>query len=124
VGESLTLEPELSLASVRAPSGAELPLVKQNDGTVVVGPVLEPGPHLARGGDGAVVAGLSFAATLDASESDLSRHPADALTQWFGEDTVRDAGGGSGAQPKVPLWTWLIALAVVAFFFEGVLLRK
>lgn len=126
VGDSPVLKPEppISLQSVRAPSGAELPQAKQNDGTVLVGPILEPGAHLARDGEGKVVPALSFAATLDTAESDLTRHSPEALAQWFGEDTVRDAGGPSAPGPKVPIWTWLILAAVLAFFFEGVLLRK
>ena len=67
---------------------------------------------------------LSFAATVDSAESDLARHSSEALSLWFGEDTVRDAGGPSGPSPKIPVWTWLILVAVLAFFFEGVLLRK
>lgn len=126
VGDSPVLRPEAPrvVQAVKAPSGADLPQAKQRDGSVVVGPVAEPGAHLARDADGTVLASLSFAASLDAAESDLTRHTADALTQWFGEDTVRDTGGPSGPSPKVPMWTWLIVLTAVAFFFEGVLLRK
>ncbi len=126
VGESPLLKPEPLglLQSVKAPSGVELPQAKQNDGTVLVGPILEPGAHLARDAEGKVFPALSFAATLDSAESDLTRHNSDALTQWFGEDSVRDASGPSGPSPKVPVWTWLILTAVLAFFFEGVLLRK
>lgn len=126
VGDSPLLKPEApaTLQSVRAPSGADLPQAKQRDESFIVGPVLEPGAHLARDSDGKVLPSLSFAATVDAAESDLARHPGDALARWFGEDTVRDAGGPSGPAPKVPVWTWLIALAALAFFFEGVLLRK
>jgi hypothetical protein len=126
VGDSPVLksEPPISLQSVRAPSGAELPQAKQNDGTVLVGPVTEPGAHLARDAEGKIVPALSFAASLDSAESDLTRHSSETVAQWFGEDTVRDAGGPSGPAPKVPLWTWLIIAATLAFFFEGVLLRK
>lgn len=126
VGDSPLLKPEApaTVQSVRAPSGADLPQAKQRDGSFIVGPVLEPGAHLVRDADGKVLPSLSFAATVDAAESDLARHPGDALARWFGEDTVRDVGGPSGPAPKVPVWTWLIALAALAFFFEGVLLRK
>lgn len=126
VGDTPLLKPEeqVALQSVRGPSSKDLPQAKQRDGTVLVGPVLEPGAHLARDADGAVLPSLSFAATLDSAESDLTRHTPEALSLWFGEDTVRDGGGPSGPSPKVPLWTWLILLAVLAFFFEGVLLRK
>jgi hypothetical protein len=40
-----------------------------------------------------------------------------------GEDTVVTAGIG-GPSAATPIWTWLIVLAVVAFFLEGLLLRK
>jgi hypothetical protein len=32
--------------------------------------------------------------------------------------------GGSGPENATPLWTWLLSVAVLAFFFEGVLLRR
>ncbi len=126
VGDTPLVKPEapVVLQSMRGPSGKDLPQAKQRDGTQLVGPVVEPGAHLARDADGNVVPSLSFAATVDSAESDLTRHTSEALTAWFGEDTVRDAGGPSGPSPKVPVWTWLIMAAVLAFFFEGVLLRK
>jgi len=126
VGDTPLLRPEapLVLHAVKGPSGLDLPQAKQRDGTFLVGPVTEPGAHLSRDAENAPIPSLSFAATVDSAESDLSRHTPDALAAWFGEDTVRDAGGPSGPSPKVPVWTWLIVIAVLAFFFEGVLLRK
>ncbi len=113
-----------SVSTFRSVSGAELPSSKQSDGTLRVGPILEPGAHLARDLAGIVLPSMSFAASLDPAESDLARHSPAALTSWFGEDAVRDAGGPSGPTPKVPVWTWLILVAVLAFSLEGVLLRK
>ena len=52
-----------------------------------------------------------------------SRHDLDALKEWLGEDSVRTEGQ-SGPRGATPLWTWLIAVAALAFFFEGALLRK
>ncbi len=126
VGDTPLLRPEppTVLQAIRGPSGKDLPQAKQRDGTVLVGPVVEPGAHLSRDADGNGVPALSFAATVDSAESDLTRHSAEALTSWFGEDTVRDAGGPTGPSPKIPVWTWLILVAVLAFFFEGLLLRK
>lgn len=125
VGEALLLQPEagVEVSGVRAPSGAELTVLKQPDGTLKVGPVAEAGAHLVLAPDGAVLPTLSFAAVLDSAESDLARLDASALESWFGEETVK-AAGESGGPTRLPLWTWLIAVAALAFFFEGVLLRK
>ena len=67
---------------------------------------------------------LSFASVLDPGESDLARLDMKALQAWFGDATVKQGNGAGGQEPKVPIWTWLIAAAAAAFFFEGVLLRK
>lgn len=126
VGEtvSLTPEPSQSPAFARAPSGVEVPLTPvPESSTVTGGPLPEPGRYEVVDAKGQALEPLAFAATLDPAASDLSRHSVDALTGWFGEDVVKTAGGG-GERAKTPVWTWLIALAVVAFFFEGVLLRK
>ncbi|MCP3139383.1 BatA domain-containing protein [Pyxidicoccus xibeiensis] len=125
VGEGATLRPEgtQKVSAVRAPDGSEVPVKEQPDGSLVAGPVAEPGAYSVLGADGKVVPGLSFAATLDPSESDLSRVPQDTLTAYFGEETVK-ASSGDADKPSVPLWTWLILAACLAFFFEGTLLRK
>jgi hypothetical protein len=34
------------------------------------------------------------------------------------------ASSADAERPPVPLWTWLIVAAAIAFFFEGTLLRK
>ncbi|NOJ95648.1 VWA domain-containing protein [Corallococcus coralloides] len=125
VGETVTLRPEgtQKVAGVRAPDGSELPVKAQPDGSFVAGPTVEPGVHAVLGADGKPVAALDFAATLDPAESDLTRVPPDTLTAYFGEDTVK-ASTGDADKPAVPLWTWLILAACLAFFFEGTLLRK
>ncbi|MCK8498764.1 BatA domain-containing protein [Myxococcus fulvus] len=125
VGELASLRPEGSqkVTAVKAPDGAELPLKEQTDGSVVAGPVLEPGAYSVLGAEGKMVPALSFAATLDPAESDLTRVPQETLTAYFGEETVKASSGDEG-RPSVPLWTWLILAACVAFFFEGTLLRK
>ncbi|PTL81397.1 BatA domain-containing protein [Vitiosangium sp. GDMCC 1.1324] len=125
VGETLALRPEGSqtVSAVKAPDGAEVPHKPQPDGTVLVGPVEQPGTFSVLGGDGKPVSALAFAATLDPAESDLSRLPQDALSAHFGEETVK-ASSSDSERPPVPLWTWLIVAAALAFFFEGTLLRK
>lgn len=125
VGEGATLRPEgtQKVTAVRAPDGSEVPVKAQPDGSLVAGPVTEPGAYSVLGADNKVVPALSFAATLDPAESDLGRVPQDTLTAYFGEDTVK-ASTGDADKPAVPLWTWLILAACLAFFFEGTLLRK
>ena len=125
VGEGATLRPEgtQKVSAVRAPDGSEVALKEQPDGSLVAGPVTEPGAYSVLGADGKVVPALSFAATLDPAESDLNRVPQDTLTAYFGEETVK-ASTGDADKPAVPLWTWLILAACLAFFFEGTLLRK
>jgi hypothetical protein len=125
VGEGATLRPEgtQKVSAVRAPDGNEVPLKEQPDGSLVAGPVTEPGAYSVLDAEGKMVPALSFAATLDPTESDLNRVPQDTLTAYFGEDTVK-ASTGDADKPAVPLWTWLILAACLAFFFEGTLLRK
>ncbi len=125
VGESVTLRPETgqTLTAVRAPDGTELPVKAQQDGSVVAGPVTEPGLHAVLGAEGKPLQALDFPVTLDPSESDLTRVPSDTLTAYFGEETVK-ASSNDAERPKVPLWTWLIVAACAAFFLEGTLLRK
>jgi hypothetical protein len=66
---------------------------------------------------------LSFAAGLEASESDLTRLKPEELSAYFGEETMRASVADAQSQ-HVPFWTWLIVGAAIAFFLEGVLLRK
>jgi hypothetical protein len=60
---------------------------------------------------------------LDPAESDLTRLKPQELSDYFGEEAVRQ-GVGTGAERSTPLLTWLILIGALAFFFEGVLLRK
>lgn len=124
VGESITLRPtDRPPAAVRAPSGKEPELRRAEDGSLLVGPLDEPGMYLAVDDKGQPIPPLSFAAQLDPTESNLARVDLDALSAHFGEETVQ-ASAGAAERPAVPLWTWLFVVAAVAFFLEGVLLRK
>ncbi len=126
VGESVTLKPDLnqSPAWARGGSGAEVALTALPEGDGVTGgPMPEPGPYLVVDAKGATLEKLGFAVSIDAGASNLSRHSLDALSDWLGEESVRTSGSG-GPESSTPLWTWLITLAVLAFFFEGLLLRK
>ena len=100
-----------------------LPLRPQDDGHVIVGPTEEPGAHQVQDSSGRPLPELAFAAVLDPSESDLTRIKPEELAAFFGEEAVKDSGM-DGKQRRLPFWSWLIAAAAVAFFFEGVLLRK
>lgn len=125
VGETLALRPEANqtVSAVKAPGGKDVPFKPQPDGTVVVGPVEQPGTFSVLGADNKPLPALTFAATLDPAESDLSRIPQDTLAAHFGEETVK-ASSNDAERPPVPLWTWLIVAAALAFFLEGTLLRK
>jgi hypothetical protein len=124
VGESITLRPADRVpAAVRSPAGTELELRRAEDGSLSLGPLVEPGTYVAVDEKGQPIPSLSFAAQLDPSESNLARLELDALAAHFGEETVQASASG-GERPAVPLWTWLFVAAAVAFFLEGVLLRK
>jgi hypothetical protein len=111
------------VAEVEGPGGVKPPLRAQEDGSVRVGPLTVPGTYQVRDGRGEAVAALAFAAVLDPSESDLSRVSTEALEAYFGEETLTQATEGA-ERPEVPLWTWLIMAAALAFFCEGLLLRR
>jgi hypothetical protein len=125
VGETLTLKPDglHTFSSLQMPSGKTLSARPQADGSVLLGPLEEPGVHHVLDSKGAAVPGLEFAVHLDPAQSDLTRLKADELSATFGEDAVKKEAG-SGPDRQTPLWTWLIIAAAAAFFFEGLLLRK
>jgi hypothetical protein len=126
VGEVVTLplDPRHLAAAVRSPSGLEVPLARNAAGDAAsVGPLPEPGVYAVSDEKGQPLPEAAFAASLDAAASDLSRHSPEELVAWFGDDSVRSAGP-SGPARETPVWTWLLLTAVLAFFFEGVLLRR
>lgn len=123
VGETATMQSPLPLTDVDllGPEGLELKLTRQPDGTLSAGPMPAPGAWLAKA-DGVVIPSLSFAVAVDAAESDLTRLKPDELKAFFGDEAVK--GGGASTESKAPIWTWLIVAAVIAFFLEGVLLKR
>jgi hypothetical protein len=125
VGSAVALpgEGEAAAAFARAPSGAEVPLTATPGGSSTGGPLPEPGRYAVVDAKGRELQTLAFAASLDPAASDLARHEPEALGAWFGEEVVKTASAG-GPERRTPLWTWLLVLAVTAFFFEGVLLRR
>lgn len=126
VGQPVRLEPQGAVAPAlaRSPSGLAVPLVAVPGGAAVSGgPMPEPGAYQVVDAKGEVLPELSFAVGLEAAASDLSLHSLDALSAFFGEESVTLAGA-NGDAPKTPLWTWLLGFAALAFFLEGVLLRR
>lgn len=120
----LTVDPQQRVSAVRSPSGVELEARAQTEaGHYVVGPMVEPGVHEVLDEKGQPVPALAFPVLLDASESDLGHYTEEQLAGFFGEESVK-AAASPGAQQRVPFWTWLIVTAALAFFVEGVLLRK
>ncbi|MBL8952963.1 MAG: BatA domain-containing protein [Myxococcaceae bacterium] len=123
VGETAVLPTQLPLTEVEllGPEGVELKLTKQPDGALAAGPLAAPGAYVAKS-EGLVVPSLSFAVSVDAAESDLTRLKPEELKAFFGDDAVK--AGGQSSESKAPIWTWLIVAAVIAFFLEGLLLPR
>ncbi len=126
VGE--TVKPELpagtQLASVRGPEGDALTLAES--GVVA----LQPGLHSVQVRD---AGGLhdeprgSFVVVIDANEGDtLKRSAADLDAQFGTEGHSAVATSADAARPNqgTPLWTWLLVAALIAFFVEGLLVRR
>lgn len=124
VGQTLTLrpDPQAQVTSVKSPSGAVVPVRVEGERALRVGPLPEPGLYKAFDATGQLVAGSQFAVTLDPADSDLTRLDETQLQAYFGEEAVRGPGGT--ADRRVPIWTWLVVTAAMAFFAEGLLLRK
>ncbi len=132
VGEVVTLPLEPNGGGPSSPPGAgsaptlrdadntDFAVMRSADGaTVSAGPLPAPGKYTFSYNAGA----MSFAVSLDPAASDTARSSPEELAAWFGEDVVKTAGV-SGPSARTPLWTWLLALAALVFFLEGLLLRK
>jgi hypothetical protein len=120
----------LSLAAVVGPDGLDRRDVAARGGAEGA-PVLTPDRpglwqvkvrDLATGGERLDPA-LSFAVWPDPRESDTRRLQPSELTAWFGgEALARVASDGKPAGARqVPLWSWLLLLALGAFLAEGLL---
>ena len=124
VGQTLMLhpDPQAQVTGVRSPSGAAVPVRSEPDRGLQVGPLPEPGLYKAFDAAGQLVPASQFPVTLDPADSDLTRLDEGQLQAYFGEEAVRGPGGT--AERRVPIWTWLVVTAAMAFFAEGLLLRK
>jgi hypothetical protein len=131
VGTSRALQapPGAEVVAVVAPDGSERrPLAPESPGAGAPS-VLPDAPGLwqvkVRSPDGGVALdpALAFAAWPDPRESDTRRLEPAELTAWLGGSAlarVAGEGGGGGAR-EIPLWSWLLLLALAAFLAEGLL---
>jgi len=120
----------LRIAAILGPDGRErrdLAPLAAKEGVVVTPD--RPGlwqvmvRDLATGGEKLDPA-LAFAVWPDPRESDTRRLESSELTAWFGgEAHARVAADGQAPEAReMPLWSWLLLLAVAAFLAEGLLL--
>ena len=99
-----------------------MPVQTETDHGLQIGPLPEPGLYRTFDAGAQLVLGSQFAVTLDPTDSDLTRLDESQLQAYFGEEAMRGPGGTSDR--RVPIWTWLVVTAAMAFFAEGLLLRK
>jgi hypothetical protein len=123
----------LSLAALVGPDGRERrEVASRGDVTSQGAPVVTPDRpglwqvrvrDLATGGE-RIDPALAFAAWPDPRESDTRRLEPSELTAWFGGDALaRVASDGKPAGSRqVPIWSWLLLVAIAAFLAEGLLL--
>jgi len=118
----------LRIAALLGPDGRERRDLSSKEGVVVATPD-RPGlwqvkvRDLATGGE-RIDPALAFAVWPDPRESDTRRLEPPELTAWFGgESHARVAADGRAPENRqLPLWSWLLLLAVAAFLAEGLLL--
>lgn len=132
----IPLPPGFSLAAVVGPDGRERrEVVAAGDagraGAPSGAPLVTPDRpglwqvkvrDLATGGERLDPA-FAFAAWPDPRESDTRRLAPSELTAWFGGEAlarVASDGKPTGSR-QVPLWSWLLLLAIGAFLAEGLL---
>ncbi len=126
VGEPTELAtPDSQLASgVKAPSGAILPVVVTADGTSQTPPLREPGRYRVLEPDETTRPELDFFANIEPTASDTTRIPETDLKTWTGQTASIETATVDARRRAFPAWTFLFMLAAVAFFIEGVLVRK
>ena len=125
VGDTVALKGDAphTLSAVKGPSPRTVPLRTEPNGQTLVGPLAEPGLYQPLDEKGGAMPALGFAVRLDPAQSDLTRLKPEELTAYFGEGAVKQ-GGASEQERRTPFWTWLLVVAAVAFFLEGLLLRR
>jgi hypothetical protein len=118
----------IRIAALLGPDGRERRDLATKDGVVVATPD-RPGlwqvkvRDLATSGE-KIDPALAFAVWPDPRESDTRRLEPSELTAWFGgEAHARVAADGRAPENRqLPLWSWLLLVAVAAFLAEGLLL--
>jgi hypothetical protein len=118
----------IRIAALLGPEGRERRDLASKEGVVIATPD-RPGlwqvkvRDLATGGE-KIDPALAFAVWPDPRESDTRRLEPSELTAWFGgEAHARVAADGRAPENRqLPLWSWLLLLAVAAFLAEGLLL--
>ncbi|MHB1843953.1 MAG: hypothetical protein ACYCWW_03835 [Deltaproteobacteria bacterium] len=112
--------------SATLPSGKELPVVTLTGGGYEVSAPPELGLYRVRArADGKLVdaPSLDFSVAFDPRESDTSRLAPGELEARLGIAPSPHGPAESPGHRERPLWTGLLALALLAFLFEGLLLR-
>ena len=114
----------IQVVSLLGPDGRER-RVEATSGAASVTPDV-PGlwqVKVRREGKEALDPTLAFAVWPDPRESDMRRLEPSELTAWFGgESHARVAGDRPAREGRdIPLWSWLLVVAVAAFLAEGLL---
>ncbi len=124
----LVMPEGIRVAALLGPDGRERRDLATREGVVVVTPD-RPGLWQVRVRDLAtsgekIDPALAFAVWPDPRESDTRRLEPSELTAWFGgEAHARVAADGRAPENRqLPIWSWLLLLAVAAFLVEGLLL--
>jgi len=123
-----TAVPDTRVAAVVAPDGRERKVSAPEpgqDGVVSITPDI-PGlwqVKVSENGKERPDPRLSFAVWPDLRESDTRRLEPSELTAWFGGASHARVAGDkpSGEGRQVPLWSWLLLVALAAFLTEGLL---
>lgn len=117
------------VVALLGPDGRERPLAAPAAGGPPVAAPDRPGlwqVKVEEGGRERLDPALAFAVLPDPREADTTRLDPSELTAWFGGAThARLAGGGAPrGERSLPLWSILLAAAVLLFLAEGALIAS
>ena len=112
-------------ALLTTPSGESFSLVSNATNETFTTPILlEPGRYTLADANGRPLPDLSFVANLDPKASDSNRIPLPELARWLESEEVIASSTTESETESAPAWSWLFSLVAVAYFFEGVLVRR